>query len=178
MINLIPLSAKHKLIIEYWIRVVSVWLILWSIILFICTALLLPVYVLLQVQTATHEDYALTHLEQSEKYEKISQSLQATGYYAKTIVDEEKLNILSGYIDLFKSLQAENLQINQIAFTRSELDLSPVTIQGLAQNRQALADFRDRLLTSALVDNVDLPISNLESDKDIIFSITVDLSKP
>ena len=46
-------------------------------------------------------------------------------------------------------------------------------ISGDATTRQALADFRDRLLRQPEISDVVLPISNLAKDRDIKFSISV-----
>ena len=52
----------------------------------------------------------------------------------------------------------------------------PVNITGTATDRQSLASFRDRMLAHPLISEVNLPISNLATDKDIQFSITVTMT--
>ena len=42
MINLIPPSAKKSIKIEYWVRVLSVWLLIWSLVLVASVGILWP----------------------------------------------------------------------------------------------------------------------------------------
>lgn len=88
-------------------------------------------------------------------------------------MDERDSSLFSDYIELFESLQTVDISISQIKLGRNGVDISPVTITGVASDRQALASFRDRLLQQEMVESVDLPISSLLSDKDSNFSITV-----
>lgn len=175
MINLIPPKAKKSLLVEYWVRVSSVWLIVWAVALFASAAIILPAYVLIGERV---EVYSFSSAESSQKvgeYEDVSTSLQQASQRAKIIVDESNLPVFSDYIALFESLQGQGVSLNKIVVSRHEGGLAPAVLAGSANNRQALAFFRDRLLDQPLVISVDLPISNLAEDKDIKFNIIVTL---
>jgi len=176
MINLLPKSAKRSLLLEYWIRVVSVWLIVWSIMLLSAAAVLLPTYVLIHSQVEVYEASATTALEKVAVYENVSVVLIQAGQEAGMILNEASAPKLSYYIDRINGLRESEITINNINISRNDNGMAPVTIQGVATNRQTLAAFRDRLQADPLVQDVNLPISNLAQDKDIIFSMTITVS--
>jgi hypothetical protein len=74
------------------------------------------------------------------------------------------------------SLQGANILIDRLNLTQEDAKILPVRITGTATDRQALASFRDRMLAHPLISEVDLPISNLANDKDILFSLVVTMT--
>lgn len=173
MINLIPPRAKKSLLVEYWVRVVTVWLLLCSLALILGAAVLWPTYVLIDGQVSVYEISAAEASEKVADYKNVSKQLVQASQQAKIVMDERDSSLFSDYIELFESLQTVDISISQIKLGRNGVDISPVTITGVASDRQALASFRDRLLQQEMVESVDLPISSLLSDKDSNFSITV-----
>lgn len=173
MINLIPPKAKKGIIFEYWIRVVSVWMILGSFVLLLGAAVLFPVYVLIGVQIS---DDAIAATEKVNNYENISSQLIRASEQARYIKEESNYDLFSEYLNLFEELKGTAVILNQIQVARKENEVAPVILNGIADDRQSLASFRDRLLSDKNITSVDLPISNLARDKDIPFSITVVLN--
>lgn len=173
MINLLPKTAKRSLVFEYWIRVVSVWLIVWAVVLFISTAIMLPTYVLIHSQVSVYEESANTALEKVAVYENVSVVLMQASQEAKMILDEAASPKLSYYVDRINGLQDTDITINDMVISRDGATITPIALQGIATDRQALAAFRDRLQADPLVQEVNLPISNLAQDKDIMFSMTI-----
>lgn len=175
MINLIPPKAKKSLTLEYWVRVTSVWMILWAVTIFAATCILLPAYVLISSQV---EVYATSAAEASEKvasYENVSVSLVQASQEARSVMNEVEVVRFSEYVDLFGSLEGETVQISEMSLSRSDDGFAPVSLSGIAEDRQALASFRDRLLAEEIVESVDLPISNLAQDRDIPFTLQVEI---
>jgi hypothetical protein len=80
-------------------------------------------------------------------------------------------------VSLFQTLEGNGINLNTINVSRGvNNSLGPVSISGRAVDRQALADFRDRLLAEDAIEVVDFPISNLAKDRDIDFSMTLTMS--
>ncbi len=177
MVNLIPEKAKKDLRIEYWLRVTSVWLILWAVTLLASALILLPTYVLIGEQVSSHEDSATVAMEKVAGYENVSKQLEQTSLQAKDIVDEDKLTKFTEYLHLLNRLQGDGISIKEISLSRKEEIMDPIVISGVADNRKNLAAFRDSLLAAEGIASVDLPISNLASDKNIDFSISIVLDK-
>lgn len=173
MINLIPLAAKKSIVKEYWIRVLSVWMILWAFALLCGMSIIFPSYVLIKSQV---DVYATPAAEASEKvadYKSASKVLIESSQQARIIVDENREQVMSDLVLLFRSLQGDTVQLSGMTILRSDDGVAPVKLEGIADDRQSLASFRDRLLEQPNITVVDLPISNLARDRDIQFSITV-----
>jgi hypothetical protein len=81
-------------------------------------------------------------------------------------------------VGLFTSLQGADILITRLSLIQKDAKILPVSITGTATDRQALATFRDQMLAHPLITEVDLPISNLASDKDILFSLSVTMANP
>ena len=175
MINLVPPTAKKKIAVEYWIRVITVWFSLLSFAAVVSAFIMLPTYVLVNDKVSVHRNSAAAASEENAEFDTVSKSLIQATRQAKEIVDGAAVTAISDYIVMFESLQGPGIVLEKINITRSDTALEPVLLVGRATNRQTLADFRDRLLREEQVDTVDFPISNLAKDRDIPFSITVEL---
>lgn len=177
MINLIPQSAKSSITREYWTRVFTVWLFILGGVTFIITALLIPVLVLVNTQISAYEETAKAALSEVNKYDLSSTALVRASQDAAKIIRMQDAPRFTEYITLFESLQNDAITIERFEFTKQGDALSPVSISGKAETRQALADFREALLEHDRIDTVILPISNLAQDKDINFAITVTMKQ-
>lgn len=176
MINLIPQKAKKDIIVEYWVRVVTAWFILWAIALFVSAGILFPAYYLIGSQVSVYETSAVQASKKLASYDNVSESLVQASKEAKVIIDESNLPIFSDYISLIEGLQGDGIQVSKIQLNRDQNSIGPILLSGIASDRQTLASFRDRLLESEQIVSVDLPISNLANDSDIQFNITVTLA--
>jgi hypothetical protein len=176
MINLIPPAAKKRLKFEYWTRVMSVWLLIWAVALVVGASLLFPTYVLIGSQINVFAESAALASEKVSSYENVSKTLVQSSQQASFILNESDLPEISKYIDLLKSLEGSDITIDRIDVNRDGTVLQPIRVTGEADSRQALASFRDRLVAEAVVSEVDLPISNLAQDREILFSISIILN--
>lgn len=173
MINLIPPSAKKSIVIEYWLRVFSVWGFIWAISLAIGIALLLPVYVLINLQVSNLTDSAASASQKLASYQDVTKDLNIANQQARSIVDTRRFKTLSTYNEQFKALETGQVQLTSINITRGKDGVAPISLAGNAQNREALANFRDQIKAIPEVAAVDLPISNLAKDRDIQFTMSV-----
>lgn len=176
MINLIPKSAKKNIVTEYWVRVISTWLMLWAFAIACGTAILFPSYILVSSQVTAYEESASLASQKVADYESASVALVQASQQAREIVQQTEVASASSYIDLFMSMQGTNILITRLSLVQDDAKILPVRITGTATDRQTLASFRDRMLAHPLITEVDLPISNLANDKDILFSIVVTMA--
>lgn len=177
MINLIPQSAKKQIVVEYWLRVLTIWLILLSIVAVVGGALMFPVYVLVKTQTDVYRESANAAIQKIAVFENVSADLVQSSQQAKIVLDTSREAPLSNYLSLFSALETETLVLSGFIVNRDKEGVGQVRLTGTALNRQALADFRDQLLALEEVEKVDFPISNLAKDKDISFDMIVTLKK-
>jgi len=179
MTNLIPRSAKKKIVQEYWMRVVCAWVVLWSLCILVGVVLLWPTYVLLSGNNAAYAEFFSDASERSAEFEASGQQLvEATRQSIDIIRLSEQATLSSVLADIWSTVDASTIVIEDIDITRSEVQetLNPIGITGEASNRQALADFRSSLQALPYVTAVDLPIENLAQNEDIAFTMTVTIA--
>jgi hypothetical protein len=176
MINLIPQTAKRTVAKEYWFRVISAWLFVFSFVLFIIACLLIPTYATITSQISAYEESAEAALAEMNRYTLSSATLIEASKQASLIL---KMSDRPNYTALIKKF--EGMQNEGVSFTRIAIDvnedgsLRPITISGKADTRSSLATFRSTLLSDPTIEDVLLPISNLAQEKDITFLITINL---
>lgn len=176
MINLIPPAAKKAVKQEYWIRVSTVWLLLWAAAVVVGGATLLPTYVLINSQLQVYSATTAAASEKVASYKDIADALVQTSNQARLIVDTARLEPFSTQFALIQSVTTSDILLLGLTSKRTASGFIPFTVSGIAKNRKALADFRDRLLAEDRVTTVDLPIANLAQDKDIMFTLTITLN--
>lgn len=175
MINLIPPQAKKGVVREYWLRVVSVWFYTWSAALLGGVLIMVPAYVLINSQVSVYQESAKSASAKVANFGDVSKSLTASSLQASKLLTGFRQSLISERISTLRSLEKPGVTISEFAITRTDEAYEPIQVSGTAENRQALAAFRDRLLALPDVASVDLPISNLAKDRDIQFSLTVTL---
>ena len=174
MINLIPPHAKRSITIEYWIRVITVWCMLLAFAATVGLLVMLPAYVLVSSQVDVYRQSAESASQEIQNYENMSSVLNRSTEQARIIAEAKNKPVLSEYVALFQSLESSDIRIREITLAREgELNIAPIRMIGEADTRQALADFRDRLLATEVVEVVDLPISNLAKDSNIVLNLTI-----
>jgi len=179
MINLIPPAAKKKIVIEYWTRVLTVWLATAAAVLMIASVFLLPSYVLLHTQIAIYAEGSEQRLVEVTEYNTSVAELISASNQARLWLDQKNYTDLLPVINLIENIANPSIRLESYHLERSDTNqLEPIIITGRASTREALADFRESLLSHADIETAVLPLSNLVRDRDISFSITVTLTKP
>lgn len=175
MINLIPPSAKKSITVEYWKRVITVWLYLGSVSAVILTVFLLPTQVALRSEIGTLEDRVLAGAERVANFDTSATELITTTNQAKTLLENQSTTTPSQLINVLNSYAGNMVKVNNIQFSKLATAGS-ITLSGVAGSRQGLALFRDTITADTRFATVNLPISNLIKDKDLLFSIEITLA--
>lgn len=176
MTNLIPPESKKQLVRLYRVRLVSAWAILWSAALLIGALLMYPTYMLISGTSAAYAETAASVTERTETFDSMVAELQATNQEAQMIVrsaDEAKLSEI--LTDIW-SVNGQGVTISSVQLIRGEQGIQPISLNGEAENRQALASFRDRLESLPYVLEVNLPIESLAQNQDISYTIRVTIN--
>ncbi|MFA6338604.1 MAG: PilN domain-containing protein [Candidatus Paceibacterota bacterium] len=179
MLYLLPNSQKVILNKEYTLRFIVVVFMFMFATFLIATFLLIPSYRLL----TTTEDVILESKNMilrssSEKSNKnISLAISETKGLL-TLLTSESENIKSTEVfEKILSSRPTGIRINTISFEEQKGGSSLVLINGISDNRSDLINFSQTLRKESGFSSVDLPISNLAKDKDIVFSITIKVNK-
>ncbi|HMO77890.1 MAG TPA: hypothetical protein PKA42_00100 [Candidatus Paceibacterota bacterium] len=177
MINLIPTTVRNAVIKEYWLRVLSVFLFIISVVAVVITLLFLPVYVLVSTQVEVYAESAKQAAERVADFDVSAKNLTDANQLAQKILEQKQVKNFSTIIKLVESLQTTGITINAIDLSRAGQSLGSVRVDGLAKTRNDLASFRDNLIQHESIADVILPISNLAKESDIEFTLAVVLNE-
>lgn len=179
MINLIPPHAHKGVVTEYWLRVFEVWLLLLGSALLIVAVLHLPVYVLLNKQKNTYAVEAAEAQALSLDLNSTQTTIKRTNEIARLLVQQDSSIPFTTYIERLENLTDPQISISEVTLTREDTgQVTSIQLTGMASTRQALADYRRTIEADDLFDTVELPISNLAKDEDILFSVRITPSNP
>lgn len=176
MTNLLPPQAKKQIVVEYWVRVVCVWIMLWSGCLLVGSLLLWPTYVLLSGNNQAYADSVNEATERNIEYTDLSRILSGASKQAESVIQLSQKKRLSEILsDIWGTVDSSAVEVATVNINRVDGQVQAVFIAGQAQDRLSLAAFRDNLEALAYVTQVDLPIENLAQNQDIPFSLTVNV---
>lgn len=177
MINLVPPIVRKEIIKEYWVRVISVFLFIASIVSLCALLFILPSYVLLSGQVGSVTSSAEMVKARMADYDLSAGALVKANVRAQKIYDLREVDKFSEIFEQVLFLNASGIVIEGFDFVRKDKLIDSIQISGAAETRQSLADFREELLEQKNIKEVVLPISNLAKDKDIEFTMSVVLEE-
>ncbi len=176
MINLIPPAARRLVVREYWVRVLSVWMFLVGTGCLVVAALLLPTYVLIHSQISVLSETSSGVAEKVATYDSSAAELKLASEQAAILMSGGSTTPFSTYLTLIEASAGSDIEIRSVDFTRGGTGNGAVILSGESNTRQALADFRDALESEGSFTKVDLPISNLIKERDVLFSIQMQIA--
>jgi hypothetical protein len=176
MINLIPPAARKSVIREYWLRVAAIWMFLIGTGLLLVSVLLLPTYMQILIQmggiTKTTDDTTA----RVASYDGLVAELALANTRAGVLTSNSTAEPLSVYIENIEAVSGSAVTINSYAYEMLATGEAKITLAGIAARRGDLASFRDTLSTDPQYRTVELPISNLIKERDLLFSIELTLA--
>ncbi len=176
MINLIPPPARRDLVKEYWFRVITVWLFLLGTASLIILLLLLPTYVLIGIKINSLKSLTSIATEKSLSYDIAVSTLATANKQAQLLVNTPEIAPFTNYISSLEKLASTTIMMQELRFNRTEAKAGSIQVSGVAKTRQGLADFRDAIETNPDFLAVDLPISSLIKDRDLLFSLKITMA--
>lgn len=173
MINLIPPDARREISLEYWIRVVSVWMVLIGLALLMIALLKVPTLVLVRTQLNVFSSAYTEAKELNDSLQKAKAEIAYANDVAYLLSGESNTSVFVSIIEDLNSLSGSNVVISNFIIEQDETGISNIHIVGNAATRISLARFSDDVEAHPLFLKADVPLSNLAKDKDINFSITI-----
>jgi len=179
MFNLLPTSLKAIIKKEYKLRKAVVIL---AFVVFIEVTIIIFVFPSWLV-TYNNENEVKDEYE-SLKSEIIDVNVSPAIESIKAI--NSKLNILNSnleypkvipYVDLLLSKKPKSISLNQFTYSGTGANTAEINIGGVSATREALVAFVKALEEAKSFKEVNLPISNLAKEKNIIFTMTLKISK-
>ena len=178
MINLIPPAAKKSIIRDYWMRVVAVSLFALSAVLFALAALLVPAYVLVSSQLTSLEATAASRSADASAFKEVEAEVKAANAIARMLQNETTDIKSFELIKTFETIGPRSVTVKGVEITRNRTKFTELTVTGVAADRTALVAYRDAVLADERFITAELPISNFAENKDIPFSIDVEIVNP
>jgi hypothetical protein len=176
MTNLLPQKAKKQIVVEYWVRMVSVWIILWSVTLLVSSIVLWPTYVLIVGSNEAYAESVVDATERTAAYDEIVDKLNRANQQAQAVLVADQAPLLSDIWSTIKQEVGSSVTLDSFTITRDSTGIATVRVSGESPDRQSLAVFRDRLEAVVFITAVDLPIANLAQNQDIEFSLSVEIN--
>lgn len=174
MINLIPPTAKKRVVTEYWVRTVSLWAFLGGTALFLIATLFIPI----NIYVVNQESYLSRVLESGEAeqtmYQQNTELLVRANAQAALLTTAQREYTLYDVLPQLQTIADTGIKLQKVQINQTADPI--LSIMGVAQSRQALVSFRDALEQNKDFLVVDLPIGNLIKDSDVAFTITVTLA--
>jgi len=173
MINLIPPQARKRVLLEYWIRAASVWMLLAGTALIMVALLNVPVWVLVHGQiNAFADSYAAAESEDTQ-FKEFAAEIEDANEVAAALADHTDTVQLSLLLERLQTIATSEISIEVYEFSRTDGAVSTVRISGTANTRQALANLKQDIEADPLFSTAALPLSNLAKDSDIPFNIEI-----
>ncbi len=173
MINLIPPSAQKQVKHEYWVRVVTVWMLLGGISFVLCIFFFIPTYVLIHNQL---DNFSSQYEEADTNNESLKSSEEAiiqANAIASLLTQSENTSSFATVIAEIENAKTGDILLFDFSVTRVGMIFTSITVSGTAPSRASLSSFRDALDSNSLFEKVELPLASLAKDKDIPFTITI-----
>ena len=173
MSNLLPPDARKGVAKEYWLRVVSVWLMLFAFACLIVGVLAFPSFVAI---TTTTEDMASTGGEEAAETAELRQAesaIMVSNLQASQILSQQTDVSFSALIQTLEDLSGNGVSLTSYDLSQTEGILDPIIVRGVADSRTTLTGFVERIEAEAQFAEAELPIANLAKDTDIAFQITI-----
>lgn len=179
MFNLLPDNLKERIKKEYKLRLIIV-----IVVFFILAELTFLVFLLPSWLNSYYKQK-----EYSGRINEVSnvlsnQDISSTTAYIKST--NNILTVINDSLDYPKlspivldilSKKKPNIKLSGIFYSVNTGNTGTLSINGLASNREALVSFSESLREIEYFKKVDLPISNLAKDKNIDFSISINIEK-
>lgn len=172
MINLIPPTAQKEVKREYWIRVASVWLLLFGVACAVGVVLYIPTYVLIQSQLVSYTQEFEQINTENAAFRDARNALAESNAIAMTL---GRTSMLPSFTEIIGELERNvgaGINLSEYQFSTAEGLLTNIEISGTAVTRSDLTAFAQSLSDDVRFSKVDLPLSHLAHDRNISFSLT------
>lgn len=179
MFNLLPENLRKKIITEYKLRLViviilSVIIVQMSFLVFLFPSWLISYYKEKDSSIRNEEiNQFLSTLDISSTTSYI-RSLNTTLNIVNETLEYPKLVPV---LDSILAKRTSNIRFKGINYSVNSSDSAVITLSGIGSTRESLVSFTKSLEQIESFKKVDLPISNLAKDKNIDFSISINIEK-
>ena len=178
MSNLLPKRDKKRLNIEYLFRLISIVLIFSSTTILLSIISSLPSYFLSNTKTNLVEErvnFLKTYLEEKKKTDPAPVLFQTNEKIE--VLELLKIPKINESIRSILSEKRSSIKINNFNLRGTDEGARSLFVGGEARDRDSLISFAESLESVSQFMNIDLPLSNLAKNRDVDFSIVIELNQ-
>ena len=177
MINLIPKEEKKKMAMDFYRRLIVLFLLMGSFSVFVAVITIIPSYFL-----SKEKDSVASAKLEIQKQEPLPLVGEQSLVEIKDInskldlvesAEKNKFSISEKIVNTILSKKTPNIKITQIIYENDLVLGRKVSIVGVAGTREILLTFKQALEEDPTFKSVDLPISNFVKISDIQFNLSL-----
>lgn len=178
MFNLLPESLKEKIKADYRLRRLTLILIF---VLFLEASFFIFLFPSWLISLSREKEI----VSETEAMNRSSLSSDTNSLISTIKSTNAKLNIINTALEYPKvvpvlntilSKKTTGVHINQLTYTTTSAKMAIVSLGGVSSTRESLVAFVKNLERSGLFKAVNLPVSDLAKNKDIVFSLSMTIA--
>lgn len=173
MANLIPPDAKKEIVSEYWFRVGVIWAYLIGVGLLIGALLKAPALWSIESELKAYSGAYDSAQEKAETLKTSQETIAAANDMAQLLAENASTTASTEILAVLDTIAGKEVLISQLRLQKDTSSIIQMSVQGVADTRTALANFRNDIEQHPLFGKAELPISNLAKESDISFNITI-----
>lgn len=174
MTNLLPSYARKIAKKEYLYRVGTVASVLFWVILGSLLVVFIAVYALVEFRISSVQNELVNATSHANTIENAVNEITVANNRAKYIAQNDVDRDLLSYIDEIDDLSGEGIEIEVISLDRNqEVRVEEIQLNAVADTRQTLIEFLDRVTAQPHFADVEVPLRDLSESTDINFSVRI-----
>ncbi len=177
MINLIPIEEKKEIKKDFFQRVLVVSLIMFIFLIVISIIAIFPAYFIsLEKKTSLIKKLEIQKNEVMPELDQMALREIKNLDARLSLLEKARKNkyvFSAKVIDEILNQKVSGIKIKRIFYQNDSLEGKKIKIDGVAERREQLLNFRRALESDSSFKNVDLPISNFVKGENIQFNLTL-----
>ncbi len=175
MINLLPPEGHKAVKREYVLRVGAAIFLLFAGVAIFLTVSLIPTYVLIGAQINSSEALTTEASDDAERYEDAEAEVKEIEMIMAQLQKRPQTQDISTIVAEIRKRASSAISFKTFRIDTAKKAL--IQIQGVAETRESLAQFRTALEASDLFAKAEVPISDLARETELPFAITITLEE-
>jgi hypothetical protein len=177
MINLIPPEGHIAARREYYSRVVGTACLLFSVVIVLLCLSRVPTYILIDAQIKAFEMEQQEKGVSTEALKKAEEEVKAIKGILTQLKTTENQFLISSAVDEIEKNKPTNITLVTMQYEVVKDGSSKMHVQGIAQTRTSLSNFKTQLEATDMFSKAEIPISDLAREKDLPFMMTLVIPK-
>jgi hypothetical protein len=177
MINLIPKKGHKTVKYEYILRVGATLGFLFTGMLLLLSASLIPTYVLVDAQIKAFESEKKQLSETDATFKEADNEVELTKEILAQLKRSPNNARVSEVVEEIRSVAPNSIVFTNFITDATKGSFTKIQVKGQAPTRKELAELKNTLESSEMFASAEVPIGDLARDVDVPFAIAVTLKK-